>query len=501
MPLRLPPSVKNWISLAGATIALITLFMIVFLFVVTAFLGAQAAYLGLVVYILLPSVMLGGLLLIPLGMWLTIRRERRREERLEPGWPRIDLNIPHQRNAALIFVIGTTVLLFLSAIGSYEAFHYTESTQFCGQLCHVVMEPEFAAHGDSPHARVVCVECHVGPGADWYVRSKLSGLYQVYAVLTDGYPRPIPTPIEDLRPARAVCEQCHWPQKFYSYTYRTQTHFLPDDTRWDIGLTLKVGAPHYAAGFTEGIHWHIHPGVRIEYIPADERRERIAEVRYTNLDTGAKKIFRNSALPPAADGKGIAGKVRVMDCIDCHNRPSHRYRSPSHFVNQAMAQGAIPADLPGVKAAAVTLCEPEYATLKEVEEALREGLLRHFRETYPEMLRTRTQAIEEAIAGLQAAYKQNIFPAMKVRWSAYPEHSGHLIFDGCFRCHNSAFTSAAGEAIPTECDLCHLINSQGPPDRLEVAPAGKSLEFRHPVDIGEDWKEGFCTACHTGLLP
>jgi nitrate/TMAO reductase-like tetraheme cytochrome c subunit len=131
--------------------------------------------------------MLGGLLLIPLGMWLTIRRERRGEERLEPGWPRIDLNIPHQRNAALIFVIGTTVLLFLSAIGSYEAFHYTESTQFCGQLCHVVMEPEFAAHGDSPHARVVCVECHVGPGADWYVRSKLSGLYQVYAVLTDNY--------------------------------------------------------------------------------------------------------------------------------------------------------------------------------------------------------------------------------------------------------------------------------------------------------------------------
>jgi hypothetical protein len=131
--------------------------------------------------------MLGGLFLIPLGMWLTIRRERRGEERLEPGWPRIDLNIPHQCNAALIFVIGTTVLLFLSAIGSYEAFHYTESTQFCGQLCHVVMEPEFAAHGDSPHARVVCVECHVGPGADWYVRSKLSGLYQVYAVLTDNY--------------------------------------------------------------------------------------------------------------------------------------------------------------------------------------------------------------------------------------------------------------------------------------------------------------------------
>jgi hypothetical protein len=500
MPLHLPPSVKNWTSLAGATIALISAFMIVFLFAVTAILGAQAAYLGLVVFILLPSVMIFGLLLIPLGMWQKHRREQKKGERPETGWPRIDLNDRRHRNAAFIFVAGTTILLFASAIGSYEAFHYTESVAFCGTLCHAVMEPEHVAHQTSPHARVACVGCHVGPGADWYVRSKLSGLYQVYAVLTNVYPRPIPTPIENLRPARDVCEQCHWPQKFYDYTYRTQNHFLSDEqnSRWQIGLTLKIGAPHAALGLQEGIHWHINPQVRIEYRALDEKREQISEVRYTNLENGKVTTYRNAAL---AGGEAGGGEMRIMDCIDCHNRPAHRYQPPAEFINHAMAEGSIPADLPWIKAAAVPLCAEEFANINEAMPALRAGILDYYRQQAPQILEQRPADIEKAIVGLQTAYRQNIFPFMKARWSAYPDHIGHLTFNGCFRCHVDGFTSDDGKAIRTDCEACHLISTQGPPDKQVAAPIGVSLDFRHPTDIGDAWREVPCAECHAGLLP
>ncbi len=498
--MRLPPSVKNWISLAGATVALISLFMIAFLFAVTVFFGTKAAYLGLVVYILLPGVMLAGLFLIPIGMWLEVRREHREGTIPPPGWPRIDLNEPHYRNAAFIFVVGTSILLFISAIGSYEAFHYTESVAFCGTLCHAVMEPEYVAHQNSSHARVACVECHVGPGADWYVRSKLSGLYQVYAVTADVYPRPIPTPIENLRPARAVCEQCHWPQKFYAYQYRVLTHYLPqpDNPRWDIGLTLKIGAPHAATGYREGIHWHINPQVRVEYFPASEDRQKIIWVRYTNLATGQVKIFTQEGKGPEATGET---GVRVMDCIDCHNRPSHNYRAPNQFVDAAMAEGSIPRDLPGINALAVELCGKEYPDRAAALTALQQGIESYYREKQPQIWQGRRDDVSKAVAGLQAVFAKNIFPYMRARWSAYPENIGHLDFPGCFRCHNNQHKTADGEAIRMDCDLCHEISSQGPPEKLQRAPAGETLEFQHPVDIGGAWRETLCSDCHNGLTP
>ena len=89
----------------------------------------------------------------------------------------------------------------LSSLGSYRVFEETESPQFCGALCHTVMKPEYTAYKISPHSRVRCTECHIGPGASWFVRAKLSGLYQVYATVTDVYPRPIPVPVQNLRPA------------------------------------------------------------------------------------------------------------------------------------------------------------------------------------------------------------------------------------------------------------------------------------------------------------
>ncbi|HBG03963.1 MAG: cytochrome C [Geobacteraceae bacterium GWC2_58_44] len=502
MKLMFPSSVRNWLSLAGVIIVLTSLFMIVFLFIVASVLKDQAVYLGLVIYILLPSVMIVGLLLIPVGMLREMKREQREGEHPGPGWPRIDLAEPRHRHAFFIFVIGTAIFVLLSAVGSYEAFHYSESTKFCGTLCHSVMEPEYTAHSHSPHAQVACAACHVGPGADWYARSKLSGLYQVYATMADVYPKPIPTPIKHLRPARAVCEQCHWPRKFYGHKLQLRTHYLSDrdNTPWRIGLNLKVGPPQSALGLIEGIHWHINPRVRIEYIAADRGRQQIPWVRYTNLDSAVVKVFRDREQP--ADSPAPAGEIRTMDCMDCHNRPSHLYRAPAQFIDSAITAGRIPAQLPEIKKVAVRLCTSPYASPDLAMQGIRTGITQFYRASYPDLFARQFVLVEKGVAGVQQEFSENIFPLMGVTWKAYPDNIGHFYFPGCFRCHNGTHQSDQREAISADCNLCHDVVVQGIAGKgIEAARIGESLAFRHPEDIGDAWQQTPCTDCHTGGPP
>jgi len=502
MKLRLPPSSQNWISLIGVTIAMISLFMIIFLLAVTVVLEQRAAYLGLVTYILLPAVMVMGLILIPIGMYLKHRSREPKKKGTKAGWPVINLNDIHHRNAFFVFSVGTAVFLFLSAVGSYEAFHFTESNTFCGTLCHSVMHPEYIAYQNSPHAQVACVACHVGPGADWYVRSKMAGLYQVYATTTNIYPRPIPTPIKNLRPAREVCEQCHWPEKFYAHKIRLETHFLPDEenTRWDIALVMKIGAPQSAMGLIEGIHWHINPNVKVEYISSDRSREKLPWVRYTNLETGEVRVYEDQDEPLDEAAKDTL-EIRTMDCMDCHNRPSHLYRAPTKFINTAMTAGTISPELPNIKSLAVEICAEEFPTNDSAMNYIRKEITQYYSDNYPEIYQEKEELVENAIIGLQEEYSANIFPEMKVRWDAYPDHIGHQEYNGCFRCHNDLHSTQDGLVIDKDCNSCHFINAQGTPGNAEVALVGQALEFKHPEDIGESWKEALCVDCHSGLSP
>lgn len=502
MKLKLPPSTQNWVSLIGVTIALISLFMIIFLFVITGILDQGGHYMGLILYILLPGFMIFGMILIPVGMIITIRKAKKAPKTISEEWPKIDLNDIRHRNAFFVFAIGTTIFLFLSAVGSYEAFHFTESVTFCGEICHAVMEPEYTAYKNSPHARVACVECHVGSGADWYVRSKMSGLYQVYAVLANVYPTPIPTPIKNLRPARETCEECHWPQKFYSQKLRNEKHYLNDkeNTEWDIHMVMKIGAQYSALGLEEGIHWHINPNVRIDYIAADNQNLEIPWVRYTDIKSGKVVTYIDEDNPiQETDIKDRA--TRTMDCMDCHNRPSHSYRPPAFFVNDAITAGEIPHNLPEIKSLAMEICDMDFSTTDTAKILIREAIIEFYSENYEEIFENNPEMVEKAALGLYEAYAENIFPNMKVRWDAYPNHIGHLEFDGCFRCHNDRHTSENGTVISKDCNVCHSIIAQGSSEDKEVANIGSSLEFRHPVDIGEEWKESLCTDCHTGLNP
>ncbi|AFN74423.1 cytochrome c family protein [Melioribacter roseus P3M-2] len=503
MKLKLPHSTQNWVSLVGATIALISFFMIVFLFTVSSIIGKDNSYLGLIIYIALPAVLVFGLILIPVGMWLKIRKEKRYGVKETKDWPTIDFNDLRTRNAFMIFSVGTAIFLLASAVGSYEAFHYTESVEFCGKVCHSVMKPEYVAYQNSPHARVACVECHVGTGASWYVRSKMSGLYQVYAVTLGAVPKPIETPIKNLRPARETCEECHWPQKFYARKLRNERHYLSDynNSEWDITLTMKIGANLSALGLQEGIHWHINPDIKIEYKAADEKRQSIPWVKYTNKKTGKVFIYKDED-NPLSQSELDTLETRTMDCMDCHNRPSHNYRPPAFFINDAITAGDIPRDLPMIKFASMDILGEDFPTTDSAHKAITDYIYTFYKDNYPEVYANQKDKIDKALNGILKTFDKNIFPEMKVKWSVYPNNIGHLEFMGCFRCHNDRHKTDAGKLISKDCNICHSINAQGPPDNLEVAAVNSSLEFRHPgEDVGDQWKEMLCVDCHTGLNP
>ncbi|MFA8433336.1 MAG: NapC/NirT family cytochrome c [Marinifilaceae bacterium] len=500
--MRLPKSAYNWTSFLGASIAIIALFLIGFFFAVSILFDQGSSYVGLVIYIVLPLFLILGLVLIPIGMLIKIKKERKTDNSNNEKWPQINLNDRQHRNAFIIFAITTTLFLFLSSVGSYEAFHYTESNQFCGTLCHSVMEPEYTTYQNSAHARVACVECHVGPGADWYVRSKLSGLYQVYSVLMDKYPRPIATPIHNLRPARETCEKCHWPEKFYTQRIKNEKHFLADEnnTEWNIQLLMKTGGEHQTQKLSEGIHWHINPKVKIEYYTPDESEQFIPWVKYTNTNTGQEFIYTDEEFPP--DSTLLQkGKYHLMDCMDCHNRPSHGFLSPPDFIDHAIAAGRIPQNLKHVKFAAMEALKDAYSSKDSANFNIEKIISNYYVLNHPRIAETHNIQIRQSIEAIQKSYHIHNFPHMNVRWDVYPDHRGHMESEGCFRCHNDRHKTAEGRVISKDCRLCHDITAQGIPGNMQLALPGESLEFEHPVDIGTDWKEYSCVDCHAYLYP
>src|SRR5215212_1648474 len=273
------PSVfRNYVSFAGGTVAAAGLVSIALMLLLELMGGEESRhnpYVGIFTYILFPSVMVFGILLLLLGgAW-----ERRRRHRMKPEeigrYPVLDLNDPRRRRTFVTLMLLAFVFLFVSAFGSYRAFEHTESVQFCGQTCHAVMKPEFVAYQAGPHARVKCVECHVGPGADWYVKSKLSGAYQLYSVSFNKYPRPIKSPVHNLRPAQQTCEQCHWPAKFFGAQLKVFNRFAYDEknTLRQTRMLINTGGGDPSTGQVAGIHWHMNIANEITYAHTDEQRQ------------------------------------------------------------------------------------------------------------------------------------------------------------------------------------------------------------------------------------
>lgn len=498
---KLPRSYFNLTSFIGSAIAAVSLLMIGYLFIVGFFFERTNSYLGLFTYIILPAFLVFGLLLIPIGMIIDKRRKNKIEkEYLEKNWPILDFNKAKYRNAFTIFGVGTVFFLLLTGLGSYEAFHYSESVEFCGTLCHEVMEPEYVAYQNSPHAKVACVDCHVGSGAGWYVRSKLSGLRQVYAVVTNDFSRPIETPLNNLRPAQETCEQCHWPQKFYARQLRQEKHFLTDsgNTEWNISLQMKIGPEHSAYGLAEGIHWHINPSVKIEYIPEQEKRHKIPWIKYTNLESGEVTIYEDNDSPLKEEQMAEA-TLREMDCMDCHNRPSHHYYTPAEFIDDGITSGEISKNLPYIKKLTMDLFAVKYTTKDSAMNEIQNYITDFYTEEYPDLYKNKRDDIDKSIKAIQKQFNLNVFPEMGVNWDEYADHIGHKTYDGCFRCHDDNHVSESGKTITKDCNICHTIVLQGEQGNESYAALNDFLEFKHPVDIDEMWKEGNCTECHRNL--
>jgi hypothetical protein len=499
--MRLPPLVYNWLSYVGVIIAAVALAVFLFLLVFHTLTDAtRAPYAGLVIFMIVPAVLLAGLALIPLGMLIEWRRRHRHAGQRPPRLPVVDLNNARHRNALLVFVVGSVLLLFLSAFGGYHAYEYTESVEFCGKLCHSVMRPEHTASLHSPHQRVACVDCHVGPGADWFVRSKVSGLRQVWAVMRHTYPRPIPTPIVDLRPSRETCEQCHWPGQFFGSKQTRRIHFLSDDknTRWELSLLVKIGGGHPAVGNTEGIHWHMSLANQMEYAATDARRQVIPWVRVTDRASGKVTTYATKDSPWPATGQPDV-TTRRMDCMDCHNRPTHIYRTPARAIDDALAAGQIDPALPSVKSTTVGLLAGKYETTPQAMTAIEEGVRRAYADKPASGVRP--ESVQQAVRALQHIYQSNMFPEMKTRWDVYPDNAGHKVFPGCARCHDGEHRSPDGRVISTVCTSCHVILAQGTPPNLKYASGPSGLEFQHPVDIGDMATQMACNSCHTGQAP
>jgi len=498
--MKLPKNIYNWLSISGFILAVNSLVIILVLFLFSLFSNESNTYLGLFIYIVVPIFLVIGLLLIPLGMIIK-RRKKEPEGDTAGKWPVLDLNQNFTRKAVLRISIITVVLLIISSIGSYQAFHYSESVEFCGTLCHDVMEPEYVTYQHSAHAQVKCVECHVGEGAGWYVKSKLSGLYQVYSVIFKKYAQPIATPLHNLRPASETCEKCHWPEKFYSQKLRNQRSYLADssNTEWDISLLMKIGPEHSAMGLSEGIHWHINKDYKIEYAASTKDRENIPWVKLTNLKTGEVKIYMDEENP--VDQAALdTMEMRSMDCMDCHNRPSHVYKSAPEFIDQAIIAGKIPGNLPYIKYAAMQALKYQYPSKESAHKAIDSTILAFYKDEQPDIYSKESVRINKVLGAIKTEYDHNVFPYMKADATQYLNHIGHLESQGCFRCHSDRHKTAKGETISKDCEQCHSILAQGVPKvGMKTVPLASTMEFLHPVEIRGAWKTAMCSDCHKVL--
>lgn len=448
----------NAISRIG--VVLVTSAVVFWLFLLPASIRGEEAhpYLGILAFLILPSVFFAGLALIPAGIWLRARRERSHGTYSRTFAP-LTLHSSALRRLLLFVGITTVVNLVLGSLFTYQAVSYMDSVAFCGETCHSVMQPEFAAYQGSPHSRVECVACHIGPGASWFVKSKFSGVWQVFAVTFKTYPRPIPTPVHNLRPARETCEACHWPQKFGEDRVRVVSSYADDEanTLTKTVLLMRIGGGHGSPG----IHGaHLGPGVSINYSPADESRQTIPRVEYRNSVTGRSAVYT------AADAKPDSVKnlpTRLMDCVDCHNRPTHTFSLPERAVNKAMAAGEISPSLPFIKKKGTELLKGSYASQQQAEASISGGLDQFYKESKPAVYAARREDISRAAKSLVAIYNRNVFPSMKVTWGTYPNNIGHMDFPGCFRCHDDNHVAEGGKKIAQDCDTCHQMLAMDEP--------------------------------------
>ncbi len=477
---------NNWISATGAVVATCAFFSFGLLVWMDFKQGDKNPYLGIFTYLVAPGFLITGLAMVFGGAWAQHRWAIKHTS--TPDRWRLDFSNPAQRRRLVAFACGALGFIILSAFGSLQTYHYSESTQFCGQVCHEAMNPEWATYKRGVHARVDCVQCHVGSGTQWFIKAKLNGTHQLIAYTLDNYNRPIATPLKHLRPAQDICEKCHWPEKFAGNVEINFEHFLSDkkNTSYTARMLMHVNKsqPGHPPG---GIHWHVNENERVEYFATDEKRQDIPWMRVTNLKDGTSQVFRTDAYK----GEPPADRIRVMDCMDCHNRPAHVFPTANEAVERSLTAGTLTTKLPNIKRVAVqAMTQKEITKDADAPRQIADFLSAKYND--PAL----AAELPAAIAEVQKVFAGSIFPGRKADWRIYPNNIGHKDWPGCFRCHDDKHKTAKGQKVrSSDCNSCHMILAQGKGGDLELLNA-KGMDFKHPS--GELDPELTCADCHNG---
>ena len=492
-----PSMFRNYISLVGSAIIIASLTSDLLLFGIEITSPDENPYIGILTYIILPSIMMFGICVFLLGGIL----ERRRRHRMAPDsvvrYPKLDLNDPRARRSFLAFLVVTFVFISASAFGSYRAFEYTESVVFCGQTCHTVMKPEYTAYLAGSHARVRCVDCHVGSGAGWYARSKLSGAYQLYSVSFEKYSRPIQSPVHNLRPAPETCEQCHWPEKFFGAQMKVFNRYGNDEynTVRQTKMLINVGGGSPSHGQVTGIHWHMNIGNEVTYVATDDHRQVIPWVRIKDRQGNVTEY--SDRQQPLSQEQAANSPMRKMDCVDCHNRPAHVYQPPDVAVDEAFLSGKLDHELPFLKRESVAALSGQYETTEQAVAAIDSQLTGFYQANYPDVYVQKQESIRNAVEGVQQIFQTYFFPEMRTDWKTHPNNIGHRNSAGCFRCHDGNHASSDGRVITNDCNVCHsVIYDSARPSETNAITG----QFQHPVDLGA-LAEHKCDYCHKADKP
>jgi len=451
---------SHWLTILGALLATTAGFSWLFVLPIQVQGHTSNPYIGIVVFVLIPIVFIAGLMAIALGVFLA-------RKRIQAGLAAVPDRHTYVRTLAIFFAATTAINIVIGTQGTYRAVEHMETTQFCGQSCHV-MKPEFTAHENSPHAQVLCVDCHVGPGATGWVRSKAAGTRQLMDVVFNRVHKPIASAMETSRlvPSGDTCEHCHWSQIFDASKLRVIFHFKDDEenTQTQTVLMMLTGG-----GGTGGIHGkHVGPGIEIRYAAADGKRQTIPWVEYRNRSTGEVRTF----LAAGSNDTSIASLSRYrMECVDCHNRPTHTFELPDRAVDAELGLGRISWSLPFIKKKAMELLRTNYASSEDAARTIPATLSQFYRDRYPDISLQRSGEISRAGAELAGIYNRNVFPDLKVTWGTYPNNLGHTDFPGCFRCHDGWHSTAdAKSTITQDCNTCHepLAVEEGNPEVLKT---------------------------------
>lgn len=446
--------VHRWLRLIGGVMVFGSLSLLIFLVLLDALAGISNLYLGIITYMILPGFLFFGLILVPLDSLL--RRRRAAAGRPDEAYClTINFCDPKQRNLAYFFSMATLVIVIVATVATYKGIEFMDTREFCGLTCHKVMKPELTAYKRSPHAGVLCVGCHIGPGAPWFVKAKLTGIPQTYHYTMKDYERPIPTPVAALRPSRDTCENCHWPERFYGASLRTKITYLPDDrnTMQTQTMLMKVGS-----GAVKGANIHSHIVNKVWYVPSNQKRTEVSWVKVQRVD-GTAQEYIPADTRKAGKPTGDKQERRFMDCIDCHNRAAHKFESYETLIDLGMTEGDVDRTIPYIKKEAMAAVPEMDGPPTEAQQAsaLRniESIPQVYKTRHADVYRSRSKDIAIAASKIKEVYLVSAFPHMKISSTTYPNWAGH---EGCFRCHGALVKAdKPTEKLGNDCLLCHTL--------------------------------------------